>query len=398
MSFLKKYFGPSTLVAAAFIGPGTLTVCTLAGASHGYSLLWVLVLAILGTIILQEMAARIGLVTQNGLGEAINSQIQNSFVKIGSGTLIFVAIIFGNAAYEAGNIAGAVLGFQGVLGSSVIWPILIGLISFTVLFIGKFKWVERILVGLVLLMSFVFVVTAVLIQPDYKQILEGLFVPTIKDSNILMILALVGTTVVPYNLFLHASSVSQKWKNSAQLKDLRIENTVAIVLGGLISMAIVVTSARLGGDGIANVKDMALQLKPLLGSWATYFLAIGLFSAGISSAITAPLAAAYAAKGIFKWSGDMTSLKFRLVWGFVLLIGIIFSLTDYKPIEIIKVAQVANAVLLPVIVIFLVVISNRKNLLGAYVNTKWQNVLSIAIILFSLLLSFRSFNSLFQLL
>mgnify|MGYP001796455084 FL=1 len=81
---------------------------------YGYSLLWVLAIAILGTVVLQEMAARIGLITQNGLGEAINSQIQNSFVKIGSSVLIFVAIIFGNAAYEAGNIAGAVLGFQGI--------------------------------------------------------------------------------------------------------------------------------------------------------------------------------------------------------------------------------------------------------------------------------------------
>ena len=103
-----------SVISAAFIGPGTLAAASSAGALYKYSLIWALLFATLACIVLQEMAARIGLITQNGLGEAINSQIQNSFVKIGSSVLIFVAIIFGNAAYEAGNIAGAVLGFQGI--------------------------------------------------------------------------------------------------------------------------------------------------------------------------------------------------------------------------------------------------------------------------------------------
>ena len=110
MKGLKKYFGPSTLVTAAFIGPGTLTVCTLSGASFGYTLLWVLLFATIATIILQEMTARLGLITQKGLGEAIRSQIENSLARSVAVLLIFTAIIVGNAAYEAGNISGAVLG------------------------------------------------------------------------------------------------------------------------------------------------------------------------------------------------------------------------------------------------------------------------------------------------
>jgi manganese transport protein len=397
MTFLKKYFGPSTLVTAAFIGPGTLTVCTISGANFGYSLLWVLLFATISTIILQEMAARLGLITQNGLGEAIRSQIQQPILKVFSIGLVFTAIIVGNAAYEAGNISGAVLGISGVFGESSDWAMIIGAISFGILFIGKFKIIERILIGLVIIMSIVFIATTFVVKPDFGQILGGLFVPSFNSGNQLAILALIGTTVVPYNLFLHASSVSQKWNNPDQLSDLRKENRVAIGLGGLISMAIVITSAAtLFGSGISNMSQMAVQLEPLLGSWAKYFLALGLFAAGISSSITAPLAAAYTAKGIFGWGGDGRSLKFRAVWVFILAIGTVFSMLGYKPIQVIQVAQVANGILLPVVVFFLVYISNKKSLLGKYINKPWQNVLAGIVILVSIIISFRSLNSVFN--
>ena len=398
MSFFKKYFGPSTLVTAAFIGPGTLTVCTVAGADFGYSLLWVLLFAIIATVILQEMAARLGLITQKGLGEAIRSQIANPFLRIFSVLLVFVAIVGGNAAYEAGNISGSALGISGVFGDGISWPLIIGISAFGILFVGKIKVIEKILIGLVILMSLVFILTAIVVQPDISEILSGMFVPSFNATNQLAVLALIGTTVVPYNLFLHASSVSEKWKNKEQLPELRTENRVAIGIGGLISMAIVITSAAtlFGKGGVSNMSDMAAQLEPLLGSWAKYFLAIGLFAAGISSSITAPLAAALTAKGIFGWDVDGKSLKFRSVWMFVLLTGVVFSMLGYKPIEVIRVAQIANGILLPIIVFFLIYISNKKSLLGDFTNKPIQNGLAGLVIIVSLIISFRSFNSVFN--
>ena len=397
MNFLKKYFGPSTLVTAAFIGPGTLTVCTISGTNFGYTLLWVLLFATIATIVLQEMTARLGLVTQSGLGEAIRSQINNPIARLAAITLVFTAIIVGNAAYEAGNISGAVLGVEGVLGNQLPWPLVIGLTSLTILFIGKFKLIERILIGLVIVMSIVFLVTAILVKPNVGEVFSGLFIPSINDSNQLAILGLIGTTIVPYNLFLHASSVSQKWKRADQLGDLQIENAVAIGLGGLISVAIVITSAAtIFGSGVSGINEMAMQLEPLLGSWAKYFLATGLFAAGISSSITAPLAAAYTARGIFGWSGEASDFRFRLIWIFILVIGTIFSMAGYKPIQVIQVAQIANGILLPVIVFFLIYLCNKKSLLNDYVNKNWQNALAVLVILISLIVSFRSLNSVFE--
>jgi len=395
MNFLKKYFGPSTLVTAAFIGPGTLTVCTISGAIQGYSLLWVLLFATIATIALQEMAARLGLITQKGLGEAIRCELRHPIVKWCSILLVFVAIIIGNAAYEAGNISGAVLGLSGVFGESILWPISIGIAAFVLLYAGKFRVIEQILIALVILMSFVFLVTAIVVQPDMAQVFRG-FIPSIDDSNQLAVLALIGTTVVPYNLFLHASSVKNKWKKPEQLSHLRKENAVAIALGGLISMAIIITSAAtILGSSVSGMDEMAAQLEPLLGSWSKYFLGAGLFAAGISSSITAPLAAAYAAKGIFKWNKDESDLKFRMVWMIVLIVGVNFSLAGYRPTEVIQVAQIANGILLPIIVFFLVYICNKKSLLGNYINKPWQNILATIVVLLSLIISLRSLNSVF---
>lgn len=397
MSWLKKYFGPSTLVTAAFIGPGTLTVCTLSGANFGYTLLWVLLFATVATIVLQEMTARLGLITQQGLGEALRSQIEHPVAKSIAISLVFTAIIIGNAAYEAGNISGAVLGIEGVFGEMLPWPLIIGLISFAILFIGKFKHIERILIVLVILMSVVFVLTAIIVKPDFTAILSGLFIPSINDTNQLAILGLIGTTIVPYNLFLHASSVSQKWKKREELSDLQKENAVAIGLGGLISMAIVIASAAtIFGNGVSGISEMATQLEPLLGSWAKYFLATGLFAAGISSSITAPLAAAYTARGIFGWKVEANDLRFRAVWIFILVIGAVFSMIGYKPIQVIQVAQIANGILLPVIVFFLIYLCNKKSLLDQHVNKSWQNVLAGLVVIVSLVVSFRSLNSVFN--
>lgn len=396
MKGLRKYFGPSTLVTAAFIGPGTLTVCTLSGANFGYTLLWVLLFATIATIVLQEMTARLGLITQQGLGEAIRTQISHPVAKGIAIALVFTAIIIGNAAYEAGNISGAVLGIEGVFGETFPWPLIIGIISFAILFIGKFKHIERILIVLVIVMSLVFVLTAIVVKPDFSAIFSGLFIPSFTSNNQLAILGLIGTTIVPYNLFLHASSVSQKWKKEEDLIDLQKENAVAIGLGGIISLAIVITSAAtIYGKGVAGISEMALQLEPLLGSWAKYFLAIGLFAAGISSSITAPLAAAYTARGIFGWKTDAHDIRFRSVWIFILLIGTIFSMVGYKPIQVIQVAQIANGILLPVIVFFLIYLCNKQSLLDKHVNKNWQNVLAGLVVIISLIVSFRSLNSVF---
>ena len=401
---LFKNIGPGTLVAAAFIGPGTVTLCTLAGVDFGFNLLWAMLLSIIATIALQEMAARLGIVSQKGLSEVIKSEIKNPFVNRFMMLLILLAIVVGNASYEAGNISGGMLGLETITGPMSFdlfgktangLSLIIGVIAFALLYIGNYKFLERSLITLVILMSISFVVTAILTKPDLTGILKGAFIPSAPKGSLLTIIGLIGTTVVPYNLFLHASVVKEKWKGVEDLKAVQKDTFVSIVLGGLVSMAIIISAASITSGEIKNAADLAKGLAPLYGDFAKYFLGLGLFAAGITSAITAPLAAAYVAKGCFGWQGSLKSGKFRVVWIFILILGMVFSSLGIKPIEIIKFAQVANGILLPVIAGVLLWVVNRKAVLGNYVNSTFQNILGIAIVLATVFLGLKGIFKVF---
>ena len=397
MSLLKKYFGPSTLIAAAFIGPGTVTTCTLAGVQTGYSLLWALAFSIVATIIFQEMSARLGWVTRSGLGEAITTSLGSSGIKYFAIFLVTSAILIGNAAYEAGNLSGGVLGIELLIGPQKFWPLVMGGICFLMLSIGKYRLVEKLLIGLVITMSICFAITAILVQPDLGAVLQG-FIPRNPEEDLLLVLALLGTTVVPYNLFLHASTISKKWESTASLREIRAENRVSILMGGLISILIVITAGTFQG-GITEVKsgqDLAVQLEPLFGSAAKYCMGVGLLAAGLSSALTAPLAAGYAAQGLFNWPKDEEDIRFRMVWMIILGLGIVVSTIGLKPILVIKFAQIANALLLPFIAVFLIYVSNSKKLLQKHINNKWQNTLAIGVLFITIILSLKSLNKIFQ--
>ncbi|MCL6217787.1 Nramp family divalent metal transporter [Zunongwangia pacifica] len=398
MKHSLKELGPGILVSAAFIGPGTVTACTLAGVNFGYSLLWALLLSIFSCIILQEMAARLGVVSQKGLSDNIRYELKKPVWRLVALALIFSAIVIGNAAYEAGNITGAVLGLQAVFGGQHvslfnlevnIWSIVVGAIAFAILWIGNYKVLEKVFIALVILMSLAFIITAIAVKPDIAKILNG-FIPYDISTGILGVIALVGTTVVPYNLFLHASLVSEKWKDKKYLKTAKIELIIAIVLGGIVSMAILICGAAAGLDDVSNALDLAEGLKPVFGDYASWFMAIGLLAAGITSSITAPLAAAYVVKGCLGWKTNLKSTKFKAVWAFVLILGVFCSSLKIQPIQLIQFAQIANGILLPVIAIFLFWVVNKTSVLGDYKNSLLQNIFGALVIAIAIFLGVKS--------
>ncbi|MCD6347638.1 MAG: Nramp family divalent metal transporter [Bacteroidales bacterium] len=408
MKFKFRSIGPAALVTAAFIGPGTVTTCTLAGAGYGYALLWALLFSVIATIVLQEMAARLGIVARKGLGEALNVQFHSGVGRVISVLLILSAILIGNAAYETGNILGGALGMEALTGvSSVavsgsftisIWGPLIGVIAFILLYLGSYKRLESMFVALVILMSIVFLATMVFLAPQLGGIVKGLFLPQIPKGAVLTVVGLVGTTVVPYNLFLHAAIVQEKWKDKDDLKAARKDIWISILLGGLVSMSIVITSAVAffgSGKEIHNAADLAVQLEPVLGNWATGFIGVGLFAAGLTSAITAPLAAAYATCGIMGWKKDLKSKSFRAIWMVILGIGIVLSAVGLKPVPVIVFAQAANGVLLPIIAIYLLWVMNDKKLLGEYRNHLLLNIIGGLVVLVAIFLGLRSILSVF---
>ena len=389
--------GPGILIAAAFIGPGTVTLCTIAGASFGYSLIWAIILSTFSTIILQEMSLRIGLVTRMNLAQVVRNNIKSLFLNRFLLILIICSILIGNAAYEAGNISGASLGLSAIINNQSInyFPLIIGLVAFIVLYQGDYKILERSLISLVLIMSISFFITAIMTKPNLILLVKGAIRPNINSNNLVVVLGLIGTTVVPYNLFLHSSLVSEKWKSIDKLKVARFESFISILIGGLVSLSIIITAASVNNQEITGVIDLAKGLKPLYGKFAIYFLGIGLFASGITSSITAPLAAAYVAKSCFGWGDSLKSKKFRFVWILILLIGVIISMLNINPIEIIKFAQFSNSLLLPIIAIILLWLINNRNIISNKYDYKYQNLLGSIIVIITIILGSKGLISLF---
>ncbi len=349
------------VISAAFIGPGTVTTAAKAGAEYRLELAWALLFSVLACYTLQEASARLYWISGKELGTAI---IQSPYFKRQRYFIslwIFGAIILGSAAYEAGNLMGAVAGLEllGIENPRLLVSAL-ALGALLLLMIPSLQLVSSLMAALVIGMGLLFAGGAlVLFASSPAKHYTGPYLGFPVGSE-LLILGLIGTTVVPYNLFL-GSGLS---RHNRSLPEMRLGLALAIGLGGVISLAILwigsLTQLPFSFQSLAN------SLVPLLGKQSGFILGLGLFAAGFSSSITAPLASAITARSLFgnheegKWQGN--GLNFRLVWAGVLLSGWIFGMSGLKPIPVIILAQALNGLLLPFISIFLWIIVNDARL------------------------------------
>jgi len=401
-----KNIGPGLIITSAFIGPGTVTLCSLSGIEFGYSLIWCVIFSILATCYLQELSSRLGIISRKGLGDVLKEN-KNQLIKNSSYLLIVLSLFIGNTAYESGNISGTVMGLETFLGSGIIdnssasvniYPILIGIILVGIILVGSYNVFEKLLIGLVFIMSITFIITAILSKPSLGDLISGLK-PSVNETNYLYVIGLIGTTVVPYNLFLHSYLAKQKWKKIEDYKLSIPDTIISILIGGIISISIIITAASnnhlINGSSIKNAIDLGSQLTPYLGNFSKYFISIGLFSAGITSSITAPIATSYALSGIFNYKAEWKDKKFKTVAIVIILFGVLFSSINYNPIIIIKLAQFINGLFLPLISIFLLWAINQKEIMGNYINSISYNLLGIIIIMVSILIGLKSLLTLF---
>ncbi|MEC7857771.1 MAG: Nramp family divalent metal transporter [Bacteroidota bacterium] len=396
-----KNLGPGIIITSAFIGPGTVTICTLAGINYGYSLIWCIIFSILATCYLQEISSRLGIISRKGLSEIL-IDIDNTLIRRIIIGIIFLSLFVGNAAYESGNISGTVMGLETFIGSIDISllnykinfiPIIIGSFLAIIIGNGSYKFFEKVLVFLVFTMSITFVLVAIISTPSIEDLLSGLK-PDVTENNFIYVVGLIGTTVVPYNLFLHSYVAKKKWVTKKDYKTSVFDTVLSIVIGGIISLSIIITAASsqvsINQNEIKNAVDLGTQLSPTLGSFSKYFISIGLFCAGITSSITAPIATSYALSGIFKYKAEWSDKVFKRVAYIIIIIGVVFSSINYNPILVIKLAQFVNGLFLPFIAIFLIWSVNKRNIMGNYVNSKFYNLLGILIVLISIVISYRS--------
>lgn len=374
--------GPGIIAGNADNDAGGITNYSIAGASFGYSLLWVLLLTTFSLALTQEIGARMGLVTGKGLGSLIRE-------KFGIKWTVFIMVVL-----FAANMGTIAANFAGIAASMEIFnlPRLISvpIAAVSIFFVvtkGNFRKLER----LFLLISFfylAYVLSAINIKPDWIAASKSLVMPTLdlNSSYLLAMMAIIGTTITPWGQFFIQDYVVDKKLTKDDLKIERGDVFFGSFLTNFIAFFIVVaTAGTLYAQGIhiTDAKDAALALRPLAGEAATIIFGLGFLNASLFGAIIVPVTTAYVITGAFGLESGLNhkynqAKEFYGLLAFSLIFGAVLVALPFLPLlHILVVTQAINAVFLLPIFIFIYLLSNDKKILGQYINNKLINILLI---------------------
>lgn len=341
-----------SVISAAFLGPGTITTAVLAGSTFKLDLLWAVSFATIACIVVQEMAARITISTGMSLGQTFRVKFGDRWGRFLQFTIGWT-VIAGCAAFEAGNLVGAVEGLNFVTSTDTRYlMIVISLIAALLLWLERPYWVSGLMMVLVVIMAIAFVILAFSARYSVDHVLGSLVKPSFPNGSMILILGILGTTIVPYNIFLGSGISSQQ-----SIPLMRIGLIVSIFLGGVITAFILIAGTMV--HDFSTFEGLATSFKNEIGSTGVFALSAGLFGAGFSSLITAPYAASVIASTVFGW----TKWKIVMVWSIVILSGLISGVSGFRPISLIVTVQALNGIILPFLVLLLIVIANDKNIL-----------------------------------
>lgn len=390
--------GPGIITGSVDNDAGGITTYSVAGAAYGYKLLWSLIPCFIVLLVVQEMNARMGIVTGKGLADLIR---ENFGAKVTF--FIFIGLIIadiGNTATEFAGVAGS----MQVLGISKYISVPLAAIAVWILVVkGTYKVTEKIfLVFSVFLLSYI--ASAFLAKPDWNEIGNAVIHPTIgTDFNyISMVIGMVGTTIAPWMQFYMQSAVIEKGLEIKNFKyefwDVVVGSIITVVVAFFIIVACGATLHK-SGIKIEEAKDAAVALKPLAGAFASQIFAFGLFIASIFSATILPLATAFYICEAFGFeAGIDKKLKeapeFFTLFTAIVIIGIAIILIPGIPlIQITLGSQVINGILLPVVLICMMLMVNNTEIMGKYINSKIKNVIGwttiVALIILTIILTFE---------
>jgi NRAMP (natural resistance-associated macrophage protein)-like metal ion transporter len=375
--------GPGIITGSVDNDAGGITTYSVAGANYGYHLLWTLIPAFVILLVVQEMNARMGVVTGKGLADLIR---ENFGLKITF--FIFLGLIIadiGNTATEFAGVAGSMSVFNISKYLSV--PLSAVLVWFLVVK-GNYKISERIFLFFSICL-FSYVLSAVYAKPDWHQIGATIVRPNFEFSApyLGMVLGIIGTTIAPWMQFYMQSAVMEKGLKMKQYKFVLWDVIIGCVFTVVVAFFIIVAcAATLHTNGIVinEAKDAAVALKPFAGAFASGLFAFGLFVASIFSATILPLAAAYYVSEAFGFEAGINKTlreapQFYTLFTSIMAIAVIIILIPNAPLITITIwSQVLNAMLLPVVLISMMLMVNKRKIMGKSVNNPFQNVVGWA--------------------
>lgn len=337
-----------SIISSAFIGPGSVTTAVAAGSHYNLDLMWAVTFSIAACIALQEVAARLTIASGLNVGQALTKLFGDRKGRYLQ-WFLGIGVIGGCAAYEAGNIVGAVAGIQLMTGTgAILATTLVTSACFVVLWNNNPSWIFNLMASLVALMAVAFCAVAATQHFPLGYALRASILPVIPEGSHLTILALFGTTIVPYNIFL-GSGISK----GQTVPMMRVGLIISILIGGIITAAILMAGTTI--TDFSSFGNLYTELEHRVGKLGAAAFALGLFGAAFGSAITSPFAASVITRTVFEVKNEGIT---KLVWMFVLLTGFVIGISGLKPIPVIVVVQAVNGFILPFMVIFLILVIN----------------------------------------
>ncbi|MGA8028340.1 MAG: Nramp family divalent metal transporter [Bryobacteraceae bacterium] len=374
--------GPGFITANVDNDPGGILTYSQAGAQFGYQLLWTLIPTTIALIVVQEMAARMGAVTGKGLSDLIREEFG---VRATFFTMVVLGLAdFGNIISEFAGLASGMAIFGASkyivvpIGAALVWTLVVR---------GRYKPVERILI-VASLIYFAYPISAFLAKPDWDLALKQTFIPTFSanPAYIVLIVGLIGTTITPWMQFYLQAAVVEKGIDTRNYSLCRLDVITGCIVTDVIAFFIVVacgaTIYHSNHPQISDVGQAALALRPFAGKFATLLFAVGLVNASLLSAAILPLATSYnVCEGLGFESGVDKRFSEAPIfyWLYTLLIGggAAFVLIPGLPLlKFILYSQVANGILLPFVLVYMLLLINRPRLMGSFKNKGWQNAIA----------------------
>ncbi len=373
--------GPGIITANVDNDAGGITTYSLAGAQFGYSLLWTLIPITVALIVVQEMCARMGVVTGKGLADLIREQYGVKAIFY-----VMVVLLFANLANTVAEFAGVAAALE-IFGVSKYLSIpAAALFVWWLIVYGTYRRVENVfLVACVFYVSYL--ISGFLAHPPWGEVVVRLAVPEFhwRADYLIMIIGVVGTTIAPWMQFYLQAAVVEKGVRLADYRYSRYDVIVGCIVTDVVAMFIIVACAATLFQKqipIESAKDAALALAPLAGKYCGGLFAFGLFNASLFAASVLPLATAYYVCEGFGWETGIDR-KFREAPQFfglytaLIVLGSVFILIPHFPLlTVMYLSQVLNGMLLPFVLIIILLLVNRRDLMGAHVNSRPFNLIA----------------------
>ncbi|HSN73710.1 MAG TPA: Nramp family divalent metal transporter, partial [Anaerolineae bacterium] len=378
---LLAVVGPGIITANVDNDAGGITTYSVAGAHYGYSLLWMMPLVALALIVVQEMSARLGVVTGKGLADLIREQLG---VRLTA--LIIGIFLFANLANTVSEFAGVAASME-IFGVSKYLSVPIAAVVVWLLIVkANYKWVERVFLAASAIFL-AYIISGVLARPPWGEVAKAFVTPSFQfePGYVAIFVTIIGTTIAPWMQFYQQSSIVDKGLKITEYAYERIDVVVGSLFAVIVASFIMIACAatlHTNGVRIESAKDAALALGPLAGRYASSLFAFGLLNASVFSAAILPLSTAYVVCEAFGWEAGVNHgwrdapIFFTVYTALIILGAGVILLPIQSLVKTMMASQTLNGMLLPIILIVMLRLINEKRLMGRWVNGRAFNILA----------------------